>query len=307
MITLINKFKIPTLLGLGVILIGIGIGVFLVLREQTFISQASPDTNPEITFSNISENSVSLSWQTSTAITSFVTYGQNNPNEYTIRDDKDTKSPQARKSHYVTIKNLSSKTTYQLKVVSGRRPSDISTFTTAQPSTIQTGFAPVIGTVLDKGTPINEGIVYFSINTAGIQSAEIKNGNFLIPISQIRKSDLSDVYPLNEDTIAKITIISEQGEVSALFKLKPQGVTLPPLKLGQNLDLTTPEQTPQPTSALTNLDKYDLNEDGKINATDNAIILQNFGKKPKNKKADLDGDGEVTQKDLDLMSKQINQ
>lgn len=307
MITLMNKFKIPTLLGLGVIFIGIGFGVILVLREQTFISQASPDTNPEIIISNISENSASLSWQTDAAIASFVTYGQSNSNEYTVRDDKDTKSPQAHKSHYFTIKNLLPQITYQLKVVSGKRPSDISTFTTASHPTMQNGFAPIIGTVLDKDTPLDEGVVYFSTNTASIQSAEIKNGNFIIPVSQIRKSDLSDVYPLNEGTIAKITIISPKGEVSTLFKLKPSGVSLPPLKLGQNLDLTTPEQTPQPTPTTDDLDKFDLNGDGLINVNDHSLVLKNFGKNPKEKKADLNSDGVVDQKDLDLMSKQINQ
>ena len=97
-------------------------------------------------------------------------------------------------------------------------------------------------------------------------------------------------------TTAKLTVISDKGSASALFKLKTSNEPLLPLTLGQNIDLTT-EIIPQ----------YDLNSDGKINATDNAIILDVISKKTINKEADLNGDGIVDQEDLDLMAKQINQ
>lgn len=294
----INKFKIPTLLGLGVILTGIGVGVFLVLREQTFISSASPDTKPQdTTFSNISDDSVSLSWQTTAEVASFVTFGQANPDEKTALDDSDLNTPKPHKIHYVSLKNLSSKTVYQLKIISGKKPSDVLTFQTASAPTTQTGFTPVIGSVLDGDVPISEGVVYLSIAGATIQSSPIKSsGTFLIPISQIRKSDLSDTYSLAEGMVGKLTIVSDKGKAQVLFGLKLSSNTLPPIRLGENVDLTIAKPV-----------IFDLNGDGLVNAADNAIILQNFGKNPKNKKADLNSDSAVDQKDLDLMSKQINQ
>ncbi len=299
-----NKFKIPTLLGLGVILTGIGVGVFLVLREQTFISSASPDTEPQdITFSNISDDSVSLSWQTTAEVASFVSFGQVSPDEQTALDDADLNSPQPHKIHYVSLKNLLPKTTYLLKIISGKKPSDVLTFETASPPTTQTGFTPVIGSVWDNEAPISEGATYLSIAGATIQSSPIKSsGTFLIPISQIRKSDLSDTYSLEEGTVGKLTIVSAQGKAQVLFGLKLSSNTLPPIHLGENIDLTIVKPA-----------IFDLNGDGLVNAADNAIVLQNFGslreasKNPQNNKADLNGDGVVDQKDLDLMSKQINQ
>lgn len=312
----VNKFKIPTLLGLALILIGIGVGVFLVLREQVFLSSAAPSLSAKnINISNIEDSSAVISWQTSSQSTSFVTFGPSDPNEQTILDDRDGNSPKLHLTHYVTIKNLLPKTTYQFKIISGRISSEINKFTTAAPLSTQTGFRPIIGSVLDGEKALDEGIVYLSIADATIQSSLVKpSGNFLIPVSQIRKSDLSDIYSLTEEATAKLTIVSGKGQVSALFKLKPAGLTLPTLKLGQSVDLTTPEETPQPIPNKNDLNKYDLNGDGKINAADNSIILQNFGKNPKNeqsstvyKKADINTDGIVDQKDLDLMAKQINQ
>lgn len=293
---LMNKFKIPTILGLGIIFLGIASGVYLVLKDQISLSQAAPDiTAQDVTFSNITDTSAVVSWQTGSVVSSFVTFGQNNPSEQTVLDDRDA-NPKPHSIHYVTLKNLLPKTKYQLKITSGRNTSPILQFETSSPVSNQTGFGPIIGSVLqDENTPLDEGIAYLSITDAATQSALIKaGGNFLIPLSP---------YNLTEGTDAKITIVSDKGNASMLLTIKANSAPLPPIKLGQNIDLTLPEETPQP--ALGDLDKYDLNADGKINAADNAIILQNFGKKPKDKKVDLNGDGAVNQKDLDLMAQKI--
>lgn len=322
----LSKFKIPTILGLGIITVGIISGVVLTLQEQILTSRASPDVSAQnITLSNITESEVTISWQTSIPIPSFITFGQTNPNEQVVLDDRDTNPapddarPQAYATHYATIKNLLPKTTYQYKIVTGKLSSETDEFTTAVPLAQQTGFRPVIGSVLDGEKPLDEGIAYLAIAGATALSAPVKpSGNFLIPLSQIRNSDLSDSFPITEDTTAKLTVMSASGNVSALFKIMSYE-SLPPLKLGQYIDLTS-EASPVPQTALSELDVYDLNEDGKINAADNAIILQNignpvpYGTGPKNeqssaayKKADLNGDQTVDQKDLDLMAQQINQ
>jgi len=301
---ILNKFRIPTILGLGVIVFGIVAGVFLAVKEQTFISSAYPNVNAQnITLSNISDNSVTISWQTQTPVVSFITFGQKDPSEVTALDDRDLNptpsGPKAHLLHYVTIKNLFPKTTYQYKIISGKVSSEISKFETAAPLPTQNGLRPVIGSVLEEDKPLDEGVVYLSLSDATTQSAPVKTaGNFLIPLSQIRKSDLSGSLPLSKDTTLKLTVLSPKGEASALFKLGDSNNGLPPIRLGENLDLTTKNM---------DLDKYDLNEDGKINAADNAVILLNFGPNPENKRADLNGDNVVDQKDLSLISKQINQ
>lgn len=310
MIKFFEKFKIPTLLGLGVIFLGIGAGIFLVLRDQTFISGASPSTTPQnVTFTNIADSTMVISWQTTNPVSSFVTFGQNGSGEQTANDDRDQKAPDMHTFHYVTLKNLLPKTEYQFKIITGRTSSEIFKFQTASPSTLNNNFGPIVGSVVDNNQPLNEGIAYLSIAGATIQSSLIKSlGSFLIPLPKIRKSDLSDVFILNEEMVAKLTIKGSTGQSSVLFKLRGDGVTLPAIKLGQDLDLTNPQESPKPTSpSTTELKTFDLNSDGQINSTDNAIILRNFGKNPKEKKADLNFDGVVDQKDLELMSQNFNE
>lgn len=295
-----NKFRIPTVLGLGIIFIGIAAGVYIVLREQTFLSQAAPSVTPQnIAFTNITDTQIVISFQTNVATISFLSFGQNNPSEQTILDDRDGSSSKVHLIHYFTLKNLFPKTTYQFKITSGKIPSSIFKFTTASPAQVKVDFTPIIGSVLDGDNPLTEGIAYLSILGATIQSAKVSAGNFLIPLSQVRKEDLSDLYPLEEGVSAKLTIVSDKGEAVLAFKLKANSPPLPPFKIGQTIEI---ESTPAPSE----LTQFDLNGDGKINAADNAIILQNLGKNL-NRKADLNHDGVVDQKDLDLMAKQINQ
>lgn len=304
----INKFKMPTILGLSIIFLGLASGLYLVLREQILLSRAAPDLTPQnIYLTNITDNSVVISWQTNTPAASFITFGQNSPGEQTILDDRDTDGPKPHLTHYVTLKNLLAKTSYQFKIISGKLTSEVKTFDTATPLANQTGFPPVIGSVLDGNKPLNDGIAYLSIPGAATESTLIKTGgNFLIPLSYIRKTDLSDVYPLTENTTAKITIVSDTESSNLLFKSKINPSPLTPIKLGQDLDLTTIEASPS----------YDPNADGIINAADYAII---FSCSPAGQaglpagqvipcvKADINKDGKIDQKDLDLMTQKLKE
>lgn len=302
----ITKFKIPTLLGLGIIFFGLIGGVYLVLREQTFLSQAAPSLSAnEITITNTADSSVVISWQTNSGAPSFLTFGQNNPGAETVLDDQDENSPQAHSTHYVTLKNLLPKTSYQFKITTGKTTSEVQKFETAAPLTTQSGFAPIIGSVLDENTPLNEGVAFLSLPEGVVQSSIIKAGNFLIPLSQIRRADLTDIYPLTEDLIAALTIKSAKGEASIKFKLKANSSPLPPIKLGENLDLTNQtEGNPSPAAPAY---QYDLNGDGIVNTTDYTTLLQNLGKNPKNPKADINQDGVVDQQDRNLMTERLKE
>ncbi len=307
-----SKFKIPTLLGLGIIIFGLIAGLYLVLREQIFLSQAAPSVVPEkenIIVSNISEDSVTISWVTSSAASSFITYGTQNPKEQTVLDDRDTDKPTARLTHYVTIKNLSGQTNYLYKIVSGNATSDILKFNTSKAPENQTQFNPIIGkAVQDDGNPVSDGIAYLSVTEGITLSALIKNGgNFLIPLSKIQVENLPEV--------AKLTIVTDSGEASALIKLNMDSKLLPPIILGQNVDLTTLEPTPQPTPTAADLNLYDQNNDKIINANDYAIVSSCIDKKPSVTlpekvscaKADINKDGKIDKNDSDLISQKINE
>ncbi len=293
----LTKFKIPTLLGLGIIFIGIAVGVFLVLREQTFFTSAAQSTKPEIIYdiSNIEDSSVVISWKTSIPALGFVTYGVNDAGEQTALDDRDS-VPQLHQMHYVTIKNLLPKTEYKYRIVSGKIKSDISRFTTASQTNNKSQFNPVIGSADQDNKPIPEGIAFLTIPGAKPESALIKNlGNFLIPLTGVREED--------KDIEAKVTIVAPTGQATAVFLLKQDGVNLPLLNIGDNLDLTiAPSPTPTPAPDLT---IYDLNKDKKINSADYSLAQKNKNKKLSSVRTDLTTDRVIDDDYLKELSKMI--
>ncbi len=314
-LSFLKEFKIPTILGLSIIIAGIAAGVLLVLNSHPFISKASPDLQPkDITVSNISDDSVAISWQTDGETTGFISYGQISEDENTTIDDRDNSSAgklQNYTMHYVTIKKLLPKTTYKFKVLSGKINSKTDTFTTASPISDPLVVKPIIGTAADTDGPLKEGLAFISIPNMITQSALIKNnGNFLIPLTFIRTKDLNSIFSLSDPVIATLSIVSKNNKSTVTFNLANREQKLPVIKMGQNVDLTVVTATPIPSAnspALSELDIYDLNGDGKINANDYAIALKNKGKKIKSLKANLNTDAIVDDNYLDKLKTTINQ
>lgn len=306
MISNLFRFRIPTLIGLAVLSVSLIFGIYLVLQKQILSIKASGDTAAKnITFANITDGSISISWQTAIKTPGFITYGPSSPNEQTVLDDRDGQKPQAYFAHHISLKNLSPQTNYQLKVYSGNWVSEILSFTTASTIDIQTNFKPVIGVVVDDQRYLEDSLIYLNIPKANIQSSVIKNlGNFIIPLNLLRKEDLSNVFIMQEGSEGKLTIISEKGQMSVVFKLKDFDNQLGTIKFGQNINLTDQKAVILIQEDVT---KFDLNNDKLINSSDYAIILKNFGNNPKDRKADLNTDGVVDQKDLSEMSKKLNE
>lgn len=306
--SIFSKFKIPTLLGLAIILIGTGTGVWLVSQKQDLTANAGPDQVPQqITISNIQDQNVSISWTTRSPSSEYVAYGITNPSENTAIDVRDSSKTGEYTDHYVNIPNLTPKTTYQFKIVSGKDTSGKPLpFTTASSSLSQGGLQPVIGSVVDKNNkPLTEGFAYLTIPGATLQSSQVSPiGSFTIPLAKVYKTNLSEVQTLDSAMLVSIKISSPQGIAQATFPLSLASKPLPTLKIGDNLQLSEPSPTPYINPDLL---IYDLNSDGSINTSDYSIILRNFGKSPKEPRADINKDGIVDQKDVDLMSQKIKQ
>lgn len=298
----IKNLKIPTLFGLGLVILGIATGVLLTFQEQILDIQAGPDTLPKnTTLSNIEDESVTISWITTNPSQGSVKYGINSPTEQTAIDIRDKDKPENHITHYVTIKNLTPQTNYQYKIVSNGKDSEkVSQFTTSALSNKQNGFKPVIGSVIENNQPLKEGIAYLSVPGGSLQSALVgPTGGFIIPIGKMRKQDLSNIFFPEEKVFSQIRVISTKGVATANFRLGDSEELIGTLKIGENSDFTIID----PKKIL---ERFDLNNDQNINTSDYGIVLNNFGTSPKNPKADINKDGAVDQKDADLLIKQIN-
>ncbi|MDO8638343.1 MAG: fibronectin type III domain-containing protein [Candidatus Daviesbacteria bacterium] len=292
--------RIPTLLGIGVLLVGLFGGVFLVSQNQLSIFQtkASKSSEPKkITLANLSGNSASIYWQTDESSPGFIEAGDSPSLGLTFNDDRDIGAPQTHQLHFVTLNNLTPDTTYYYKIVSGSssfpldNPLTFKTLSTTETSPTP----PLIGQIVDVNLqPISEALINLSIpGTSNLATITKLSGNFILPLTNLSNLE-------NTST----TLIVFNGEKSSKINLKlpyPQ-TTLPQIILGQDIDLSASESTN--SSPLTV--KYDLNNDGVVNALDAGIVFGNFGKKGKNILGDLNKDGIVDQKDIDLLNKVSN-
>src|SRR3989344_574392 len=227
-----TKFKIPTILGIAIIVIGIGSGVYLTTQQQNLSTQASPDQKPnEVIFSNIQDESASISWETDSPTAGFVTFGINSPDEQTALDVKDTNETQSRTEHFVNIKNLTPKTTYKIQIVSGNLKSPVKDFTTASSSLNQNKLQPIIGSVVNADDqPLDQGIAFLAIAGATLQSSPISSiGSFTIPLAKVYSENLANILPLDQTTKATLKIISSTGEATVSFPLSLVSNPLPPI------------------------------------------------------------------------------
>lgn len=290
------KIRFPTLLGLGIIILGMGAGVYLVRINQNVVTKASLSSKPEnVLVVNLIDRSATITWNTKEPTAGAVRLMMSPANPRTVLDDRDVlSSPQIKPytNHFVSLNNLLPQTTYQYQIISNATElKDVASFTTT-PSSEQSTAAPLIGSVpqLDENP---DAIAYLDIPGSPTQAALVTGfGSFTIPLIHISIPDSSE---------ANLRVVSPLGEAKATITLTNLLFPIPPLKLGEDITITapTPEKTPDPKS------RYDLNGDGRTNSNDEAILKNNFGLGFQNPKADIDGNGQVDKEDLELLRSQF--
>ena len=82
--------RIPTLLAMLLIVVGVGITSFLVNKGVIIVGRASPTTNPQnVRISNITDNSFTVSYNTDAQVIGSINYGKNLNLGQTALDDRD--------------------------------------------------------------------------------------------------------------------------------------------------------------------------------------------------------------------------
>lgn len=304
-----SKIKFPTILGLMVLLLGLGSGVFLTIspRFLGLKSQASISSAPKnITLVNISDTSAAIYWQTEEAIPGFVQANNSSNLDLTFKDDRDNVDPRDHKLHFVTLTNLTPNTIYSYKITSGTNIYPVTkalTFqTTATLSPLP--YQPIIGSILDQSaTATDEALVILDIPGAQKLATITKfSGNFILPLANIKDSSFSAAFDLPESgIIANLNIFTPEGTSQVSLKLPLKNNLLSPITLGKDLDLTQEVISPSATP----FSPYDLNHDGVINSLDASILMKSYGKKTFDKTVDLNQDGIVNQKDVSILNKLI--
>lgn len=306
-----SERKIPTALGLSVIILGLASGIFLLTQKEPLFWQtkAAPTLEPKnLNVVNISDTQASIYWQGDEPASAFIQAGLTPALGVTYKDERDIQKPEKYSLHLITLTNLQPNSVYYYKIYQDSRvypPGEPLTFKTANPLN-PSAVPPLVGTVLDTSgqQQVPEALVTLDIPGAQPLATVTKiMGNFVLPISGLRQASLTQSYNPSASTLqAKLTILSNHTTSTIILPWPPNTTSLPPVTLGQNLDLSTLPVSPTPQAL-----KYDLNGDMVINSLDISLIMKNIGKNPFDPKADLNGDGVVNQKDLEAINKALTQ
>lgn len=307
--------KIPTVFGLVLIITSLSLGLIFYSFQKTNDHNLKQSSTPQnIKIFNLTGNQASITWQTN-----LTTEGEvelNGDQKNLKRDDRDLNTPTPHQVHFVTLKNLNPNTKYTYKIKSGNfyYPDYNLEFETLPQINTDNLLSEknkfLRGTILNTNlNPIDEALVILKIDGAQeIASITGISGNFILPL-HILSADGTNFLEIDSTLPATILVEKSTLKSNISLNLPLENPNLPPFTIGQSFNLSEYLQTlkrpSNPESLHTDISIYDLNSDGTLNSLDSAIVSDNINRKFIDKKADLNNDGKVDQKDLNLILKSL--
>lgn len=212
--------KIPTLVGLLIITIGILGTTYLVKGETFFQIRATSEQEPKnIKITNISDTSFTLTYTTDALVLGTLNYGEE-PSllDSVVLDDRDqlSQSVSKYKAHSITAKNLDPDTAYYFSITSA----DKTYLNNTIPYRVETGSkinktpssqVPMSGkVVMPDGENPSEGLVIVIIDGAQTLSTYLKSdGTYTLPLNNLRNQALDDYFTIDTTAEINATIYSQ--------------------------------------------------------------------------------------------------
>ncbi len=252
-----NK-RIPTILGLLLITIGIGVTSYFVNQGVFYIIKATPTDNPqEVRITNITDSTATISFSTNGEAIGSINLGEKKEALQKVLDDKDQTSGEInpKKIHSITARNLKPQTKYYFSITSGEETylNDESFYeltTGVEINREPSEQEPITGKILlPDGNNPSEAIIYATIEGAQIISTTVKeDGTYILPLNSLRNNDLSSYFEFNENTNIKMTITGDGQSSNVLLSLG-QINPVPVITLSKDYDFTTSNEPEASSSA----------------------------------------------------------
>lgn len=277
---MIKKNKIPTIIGIVILLIGTFAGVYFLKMNQIFRIGASPTVTPkDIRTGNLSDTSATISWITEGATSAFISWGETQQNLTKIENEDGTN--QKFSTHSVILAGLKPTTTYFYKINSEGMSFDNNgvpwQFTTGGAITINQNSIPISGSVITaSGQPAKRALVYINIDGYNLSTLTSDAGNFVLQLSSARTSDLGNPAQINvSQTLLTVSVQAEDGQ-TASAQIFPQSANpIPPLVLGQVQDYRSlpPNRDGQNPNVSLNLPE-NTTQESKFNVSTNSGVVK---------------------------------
>ena len=250
------KGKIPTIIVLVMLVIGIVVGVFLVRNRQIFRLGASGEITPkDVRVTNITESSLTVSWTTDNETSGAVSFGKNEMLGQTLLSEVEGQAT----LHSAVLTGLDPESSYFININSNETEFDnngvswqVSTGPVLEPTTET---IVISGKILDTdGNPAGGVLVYVAIGGGTpLSTLTSSDGNWVIPISTSRTLDLTSFVSIDEEnSLAEISVQGGIGGIASAQIYPISAKPAPPITLGQvhdfrNLPPSTPGETPGAT------------------------------------------------------------
>lgn len=247
--------QIPIIIGFLILLAGLGGGILLVQKGQTFFLRADPEATPsQVKITNLTEGSFTVSWTTDKKVIGQIRYGENSQLDLSTADDRDqsTEKTDLFLTHHVTLKNLRPNTLYYFKIVSGTKTYDnngqLYQVTTAPTISLPPPPSdPAYGKIITQGDqPAQGAIVYLSLANTQAQSALVQDsGNWMIPLNLARSNNLNSYASYDQEaSIEEIFVQAGKAGTATAVTTTKNDSPVPVITLGQSFDFrTTKEET----------------------------------------------------------------
>src|SRR5688572_2328974 len=113
------NFRIPSIVGIILLLLGVGVTSYLVDQGIILEGRAAPEEEPtNIAITNVSPTSFTVMYTTDAAVPGTLTYGVSSEDNQVALDDRDkqngTSSPS--RVHHITVENVKPDTTYYFSI-----------------------------------------------------------------------------------------------------------------------------------------------------------------------------------------------
>ena len=247
------EMRIPTLLGMAIIVVGIVATSFLAKKGVTFLGFASPSQTPEnIRITNISDTSLTVSYTTADKVLGSVNFGTTETLGNTTIDDTDENGKIfPRTVHVSTLKNLAPSTMYFFSIISGdttflQNGKSFSMATAPRITTQPSNGVQVSGKIVFPNDTNTEGLVYVTaVGTQTLSTTVKPDGSYTISLL-LRSQDLSSYISLSENSLLKM-LIAGPSVTSTVTLFANQTHPVPTIILSKDYDFTlgtTPIATP---------------------------------------------------------------
>lgn len=271
--------RIPTLLGIFLLAIGIATVTWLINSGTFFETRATPTYTPQqIRISNLSDTSFTVSYTTAEPVLGTLRVGTTPEGDGVALDDRDQQSgtPQAYSVHHITVKNLEPQTTYYFSILSadtvfldGDTAFNVETLSpvTTQPSQQQ----PIVGKIALSDGSTNENVLIYLVSddTQVLSVLPKQDGSFILPLNAVRTKNNVTYATFTPQTIIKLFATSG-ATASNVTVLTSQINPVPQITLGNNFDFTLNEAplnaspsatSPTDTESFPSFSATEVNED----------------------------------------------